>query len=131
MTNSPSTPGVVSDRLDKGQLAENFSDLHAPLDGHEAMVAEDHCYICHDAPCMAACPTTIDIPLFFARFQRVQPRLLRAPFILGGMCVWVWPAQTLCEEVSGSQNCQRQAGYHQRIAAFCDGFVDENRYTLI
>ena len=36
MSNSPRTPGVVSGRLSKEVLAENFSDLHPPYDGHEA-----------------------------------------------------------------------------------------------
>lgn len=103
MANSPNTPGVVSDRLDKGQLAENFSDLHAPLDGHEAMVAADRCYFCHDAPCMDACPTSIDIPLFIRQISTGTPqaaaKTILSQNILGGMCARVCPTETLCEEV--------------------------------
>ncbi|MEO8531577.1 MAG: dihydropyrimidine dehydrogenase, partial [Deltaproteobacteria bacterium] len=48
------TPGIVSGRLAPEDYAANFSDLHAPLDGHEAQVAADRCYFCHDAPCITA-----------------------------------------------------------------------------
>ena len=103
MTNSPTTPGVVSDRLDKGQLAENFSDLHAPLDAHEARVAADRCYFCYDAPCMDACPTSIDIPLFIRQIATDTPgaaaKTILDQNILGGMCARVCPTETLCEEV--------------------------------
>ena len=64
MANTVNTKGVVAGRLDAEALADNFSDLHPPLDDHEALVAADRCYFCHDAPCMTACPTSIDIPLF-------------------------------------------------------------------
>ena len=51
-------PGVAAGRLDADAYAAQFSDLHPPLDVHEALVAADRCYFCHDAPCIAACPTS-------------------------------------------------------------------------
>lgn len=108
MSNSPRTPGVVSGRLSKEALADNFSDLHPPYDGHEAMVAADRCYFCHDAPCVTACPTTIDIPLFIRQIQAGDPdgaaRTIFDQNILGGMCARVCPTETLCEEA-----CVREA----------------------
>ena len=56
--------GIAKGRLSAGDLAANFSDLHPPLTEHEAKVEAGRCYFCHDAPCMTACPTTIDIPHF-------------------------------------------------------------------
>ncbi len=64
MSNSTSTPGVALGRLPARAYEENFADLRPPLTAHEATVAADRCYFCHDAPCVAACPTAIDIPLF-------------------------------------------------------------------
>ena len=64
MSNTPLTPGIVSGRLVAEAYAHNFDDLEPVLDGHEAHVAADRCYFCHDAPCVTACPTSIDIPLF-------------------------------------------------------------------
>ncbi|MEL6206968.1 MAG: dihydropyrimidine dehydrogenase, partial [Pseudomonadota bacterium] len=63
MQHSPRTSGVVAGRLGDTEYARNFGDVHPPLDAHEAMVAADRCYFCHDAPCITACPTAIDIPL--------------------------------------------------------------------
>ncbi len=103
MTNSASTSGIVPARLDKAALSDNFSDLHAPLSDHEALVAADRCYFCHDAPCMTACPTAIDIPLFIRQISTGTPeasaKTIFSQNILGGMCARVCPTETLCEEV--------------------------------
>ena len=102
MPNSQHTPGVVPGRLSAGSLADNFGDLHPPLDGHEAAVAADRCYFCHDAPCITACPTDIDIPLFIRQIQTGTPeaagRTIFDQNILGGMCARVCPTETLCQE---------------------------------
>ena len=96
------TPGLVAGRLGTEQLAENFDDLHAPLAPHEAAVAADRCYFCYDAPCITACPTEIDIPLFIRQIQTAQPEAAAVTIleqnILGGMCARVCPTETLCEE---------------------------------
>ncbi len=108
MTNSPLTPGVVAHRLSAAAYAENFDDHTAPLDRHEARVAADRCYFCHDAPCMTACPTTIDIPLFIRQIATGTPdaaaKTIFAQNILGGMCARVCPTEQLCEEA-----CVREA----------------------
>ena len=99
---TPMTPGVQSGRLSADALSRNFEDLHAPLDAHEARVAADRCYFCHDAPCMTACPTSIDIPLFIRQIQTGTPeaaaKTILSQNILGGMCARVCPTETLCEE---------------------------------
>jgi len=108
MTTTPRTSGVQAGRLPAETLAENFQDLHAPLDGHEARVAADRCYFCYDAPCITACPTAIDIPLFIRQIQSGQPdgaaKTIFEQNILGGMCARVCPTETLCEEA-----CVREA----------------------
>jgi len=102
MTNSPLTPGVVPGRLPAADLAANFADHEPPFDMHEARVAADRCYFCHDAPCMTACPTTIDIPLFIRQIATGTPeaaaRTIWNQNILGGICARVCPTETLCEE---------------------------------
>ena len=108
MTNSPFTPGIAPARLDAQALSENFDDLHGALDGHEALVAADRCYFCHDAPCITACPTSIDIPLFIRQIATGTPEAAAQTIfdqnILGGMCARVCPTETLCEEA-----CVREA----------------------
>jgi dihydropyrimidine dehydrogenase (NAD+) subunit PreT len=103
MTHSQLTPGVAAGRLPRESYADNFSDLHAPLTAHEASVASDRCYFCYDAPCMTACPTSIDIPLFIRQIstgtEEAAARTILEQNIMGGMCARVCPTETLCEEV--------------------------------
>lgn len=95
--------GVTAGRLTPADVQANFSDLHPAYDDHEARVAADRCYFCHDAPCMDACPTTIDIPLFIRQISTGTPEAAAKTIldqnILGGMCARVCPTETLCEEV--------------------------------
>ena len=96
------TPGIQAGRLDAATLAARFSDHTPPLDRHEAFVAADRCYFCHDAPCITACPTAIDIPLFIRQIATGTPdaaaRTIWDQNILGGMCARVCPTETLCEQ---------------------------------
>ena len=96
------TPGIVAHRLSDEDYAENFADLHPALDAHEAVVAADRCNFCHDAPCVTACPTDIDIPLFIRQIATGTPeaaaKTIFTQNILGGMCARVCPTETLCEE---------------------------------
>jgi len=108
MPNSPLTPGIVPARLSPEAIARNFADHEPPFDLHEARVAADRCYFCHDAPCMTACPTTIDIPLFIRQIATGTPdaaaKTIWSQNILGGICARVCPTETLCEEA-----CVREA----------------------
>jgi dihydropyrimidine dehydrogenase (NAD+) subunit PreT len=95
-------PGLKAGRLDAADYVKNFSDLHPRLGGHEALVASDRCYFCYDAPCMTACPTAIDIPMFIRQISTGNPlgaaKTIFDQNILGGMCARVCPTETLCEE---------------------------------
>ena len=95
--------GITAERLSSDELAQNFSDLHTPLQPHEVRVAADRCYFCHDAPCVTACPTDIDIPLFIRQISTGTPEAAAKTIfdmnILGGMCARVCPTEELCEQV--------------------------------
>ncbi len=95
-------PGVMAGRLAPEAYDAHFSDLHPPLDKHEAIVAADRCYFCHDAPCITACPTDIDIPLFIRQIATGTPdaaaKTILTQNIMGGMCARVCPTEQLCEE---------------------------------
>ena len=100
--------GIAAGRLSAEEYAANFSDLHPPLAKHEATVEADRCYFCFDAPCMNACPTEIDIPLFIREIATGNPlgaaETIFEQNILGGMCARVCPTEQLCEEA-----CVREA----------------------
>lgn len=108
MAKADLSPGIKAGRLDGEALAAGFADLHPALTAHEARVAADRCYFCHEAPCVTACPTAIDIPLFIREIAAGSPlaaaRTILGQNILGGMCARVCPTETLCEEA-----CVRQA----------------------
>ena len=97
------TTDVKAKRLSSADYADNFTDIHPPLTPHEALVEADRCYFCYDAPCMTACPTSIDIPMFIRQIQAGNPvgsaKTIFAENIMGGMCARVCPTETLCEEV--------------------------------
>jgi len=106
--NPPGCPDIGPGRLDEATLTDNFADLHALLTPHEAKVAAERCYFCFDAPCQAACPTSIDIPLFIRQIaagnRTGAARTIFDSNIMGGMCARVCPTETLCEEA-----CVREA----------------------
>ena len=95
--------GIASARLTADEYRTNFSDLHPRMDAHEAAVEADRCYFCHDAPCVTACPTLIDIPMFIRQIATGDPlssaKTIFDRNILGGMCARVCPTETLCEQV--------------------------------
>ncbi|MHB1494613.1 MAG: FAD-dependent oxidoreductase [Acidithiobacillus sp.] len=89
-------------------LEARFRPLEAVLPAAAALTEAARCYYCYDAPCVAACPTDIDIPGFIRAIAMEQPtraaeRILQAN-PLGGSCARVCPVETLCE-----QSCVRQS----------------------
>lgn len=102
MAESRLADGIKPGRLNAEEYEKNFSDLHPPLDDHEALVAADRCYFCHDAPCVTACPTEIDIPMFIRQISTGSAlnsaKTIFDQNILGGMCARVCPTETLCEQ---------------------------------
>ena len=129
------TPDIAAERLPKAQYAANFADLHPPLGPHEALVESDRCYFCYDAPCMKACPTSIDIPLFIREIQTGQPKSAAKTIfnqnILGGMCARVCPTETLCEEACVREHAEGKPvkiGLLQRYATD-QAMGDKHPYT--
>lgn len=94
-------PDIAPGRLTAEQYAVNFGDLHPPLEHHQALVEADRCYFCYDAPCVTACPTGIDIPLFIREILTDNPKgageTIFSANIMGGMCARVCPTEILCE----------------------------------
>ena len=94
--------GIKAGRLEPAAYETGFVDLHPPLGSHEAIIAADRCYFCHDAPCITACPTDIDIPLFIRQIATGTPdaaaKTILSQNIMGGMCARVCPTEQLCEQ---------------------------------
>ena len=101
-------------RLSQQKLSENFSEVHPPLNSGNAIVEANRCYFCYDAPCIDACPTSIDIPNFIRKIStgnlKGSANDILSQNIMGGMCARVCPTETLCEGA-----CVRYTGEHQPV----------------
>jgi dihydropyrimidine dehydrogenase (NAD+) subunit PreT len=120
------TPGITTGRLSVDEIKDNFKDLHAPLNNHQALVAAERCYFCYDAPCVAVCPTSIDIPLFIRQIATGTPesaaKTIFTQNILGGMCARVCPTEILCEGscvLEEAEGKPVEIGRLQRYATDC------------
>ncbi|MCX7328880.1 MAG: dihydropyrimidine dehydrogenase, partial [Hyphomicrobiales bacterium] len=96
-------PDIKAGRLDGTALNVNFSDMLPGFARNDARVAAERCLFCHDAPCVKACPTSIDIPLFIRQIAAQNPigaaRTILDQNIMGAMCARVCPTENLCEGV--------------------------------
>ncbi|HEY8038431.1 MAG TPA: FAD-dependent oxidoreductase [Polyangiaceae bacterium] len=90
-------------------------DKKPMLSEAEARAEADRCLYCADAPCIKACPTSIDVPGFIKRIAsgnvRGSARTILEQNVLGYSCSRVCPVEVLCE---GS--CVYQAWQHKPIA---------------
>ncbi len=122
---------IASARLNAEEYAQNFSDIHAPLSTHEAFVEADRCYFCYDAPCVTACPTSIDIPKFIRQIQTQNPlgsaKTIFEQNILGGMCARVCPTETLCEQVCVREEAEGKPVKIGQLQRYATDYFMQNR----
>jgi dihydropyrimidine dehydrogenase (NAD+) subunit PreT len=117
------TRDIAPGRLPADTIARNFCDLHEPFDFHEARIAAERCLFCYDAPCVSACPTSIDIPLFIRQIATSNTlgaaKTILDANIMGGMCARVCPTEILCEEAcvrNAAESTPVEIGRLQRYA---------------
>jgi dihydropyrimidine dehydrogenase (NAD+) subunit PreT len=80
---------------------KNFAAKKPRMSKQEAYYESSRCFFCYDAPCMTACPTGIDIPLFIKQIH-TRNTVGAAQTIfhsnwLGNACGKVCPTEELCE----------------------------------
>lgn len=101
MSEHRSRDGVQSGRLPPEAYARNFGDAHPPMTRHQALVESDRCLFCYAAPCVEACPTSIDIPSFIRKIAtgnlKGAARDILQQNIMGAVCARVCPTEVLCE----------------------------------
>jgi len=90
-------------KLSLEQLEKNFADINPPLTPAQALEEGSRCLFCHDAPCIKACPTGIDVPEFIRQILsgnlHGSARTILDANILGQSCARVCPTSVLCEGV--------------------------------
>lgn len=107
---SQPVPELAAERLET-----RFADAKPRYSKAEALVEANRCLYCHDAPCITACPTSIDIPGFIKQIAsgnlRGSARTILSSNMLGVSCARVCPVEVLC---AGA--CVYNALNHQPIA---------------
>lgn len=77
-----------------------FQDLKPGFTEAQARAEASRCLYCNDAPCIAACPTAINIPEFIRKIDtgnyRGSARTILDANILGYSCALVCPVEVLC-----------------------------------
>lgn len=78
-----------------------FAPIKPMLSDKEAVIEASRCLFCHDAPCIIACPSSIDIPMFIRQIMSRNPKgsakTILTQNILGKSCGQVCPTEVLCE----------------------------------
>lgn len=88
--------------LTSQEIESNFSDLHDALSALQVKAEADRCIYCYDAPCIQACPTSIDIPTFIHQLNTDNvtgaAKTILSENIMGGTCARACPTEILCEQ---------------------------------
>ncbi len=86
--------------LPDGRLEEQLGDKAPLYSRAEAINEANRCIYCVDAPCIAKCPTSIDIPTFIHKIAtdnvRGAARTIFEENLLGASCARVCPVEVLC-----------------------------------
>ncbi len=83
------------------EFEENFAQKKPLMNSTEAYYESSRCLFCYDAPCMNACPTHIDIPLFIKQIHTKNmegaAKTIYDANWMGNACAKVCPTGVLCE----------------------------------
>lgn len=83
------------------EFQKNFKQKKPLMNPTEAYFESSRCLFCYDAPCIEACPTHIDIPLFIKQIQTQNTEGAAKTIFdsnwLGNACGIVCPTDVLCE----------------------------------
>lgn len=93
---------IRDNRLSDEQYYENFLDVHPPFESYGAALVEaNRCLFCYDAPCIKACPTSINVPKFIKQITtdniKGSAHTIFLSNIMGAGCGRVCPVEKLCE----------------------------------
>ena len=85
----------------KTEFDKNFKQKKPLMNSTEAYYESSRCLFCYDAPCIQACPTGIDIPLFIKQINTKNTEGAAKTIFdsnwLGNACGVVCPTGVLCE----------------------------------
>lgn len=108
---------MVKDAVDR-----NFEEVSLGFSKGSAIEEANRCLYCYDAPCMKACPTSINVPSFIKKIatsnMRGTAKVILEANPMGASCARVCPTEELCEGACVLQKDQKpiKIGALQRYA---------------
>jgi dihydropyrimidine dehydrogenase (NAD+) subunit PreT len=131
----PRPTGVVPIAAER--LERKLADAKPTYVEGEAIAEANRCLYCHDAPCVTACPTGIDIPGFIRKIAtgnvRGSAKRILSANLLGYSCARVCPVEVLCVGACVYNDWHRtppiQIGRLQRYAT--EGALDQGRAATL
>ncbi|MBI2258123.1 MAG: FAD-dependent oxidoreductase [Flavobacteriia bacterium] len=132
----------------KEEFKKNFKEKKPLMNKTEALVESSKCLFCYDPPCMKACPTKIDIPLFIKQIHTGNvygaAQTIYKSNWLGNACAVVCPTGVLCEgscvytkedilpvQIGRLQHFATQYIIGNRLKTFEQGFDIQKKVAII
>ncbi len=85
----------------EAEFEKNFAQIKPLMTNTEAYYESSRCLFCYDAPCVNACPTGIDIPLFIRQINSKNDmgaaKTIYDSNYFGYACGKICPTEVLCE----------------------------------
>ncbi|MEO6695894.1 MAG: FAD-dependent oxidoreductase [Ignavibacteria bacterium] len=85
----------------EAEFEKNFAQIKPLMNETQAYYESSRCLFCYDAPCISACPTQIDIPLFIRQINSANvfgaAKTIYDSNYFGYACGKVCPTEVLCE----------------------------------
>lgn len=104
------------------EFSENFAQVKPLMSETEAYYESSRCLFCYDAPCVNACPTAIDIPLFIRQINSKNntgaAKTIYDSNYFGYACGKVCPTEVLCEGACVYNNSDVKAIEIGRLQSF-------------
>jgi len=85
----------------EAEFEKNFEQIKPLMNETQAYYESSRCLFCYDAPCISACPTHIDIPLFIRQINSANvlgaAKTIYDSNYFGFACGKICPTEVLCE----------------------------------
>jgi glutamate synthase (NADPH/NADH) small chain len=121
-------------KLSPQVIEKNFADINPPLTPAQALEEGSRCLFCQDAPCIKACPTEINVPLFIRQIMtenlKGSAKTILEANILGHSCGRVCPTSVLCEGACVLNHEGRRPVAIGRLQRHAVDYVLDNNITL-
>src|SRR5437667_4412108 len=125
----------ISPKLGPEAAAANMAEMAPRYTAQEAVIEANRCLFCFDAPCIAACPTGIDIPSFIKKIANGNltgsARTILSANILGASCARVCPTEVLCEGACVVLDREGEAVKIGRLQRYATDYVAEKKISVL